>query len=334
MSPADRTRDRATTRDRDRVRIPADVEREDRLLANLTARQLAILSVAAVALWATYTATRHLVPIAVFGVVAVPVGSVAALLALGRFEGIAADRWVTAAWRHHRSPHRLVPAPEGVQPAPAFVGTAFAGATAGPLPAPLRLPFGEVAADGVIDLGSDGLALVCRASAVTFALRTPTEQEALVAGFARFLNSLGEPIQILVRAEPVDLTPTIDRVLDAAPGLPHPALEAAAREHARFLAELAERRDLLAREVLVVLRQAKGEDAAGRLHRRAASAAAALAGAGVTLVALDGGGAAECLGRALDPAAPLRPAGLAGTEEPIGFTHTKKATANKKGAIR
>jgi hypothetical protein len=227
-----------------------------------------------------------------------------------------------------------VPAPEGVLPAPAFVGTAFVGATSGPLPAPLCLPFGEVAADGVIDLGSDGLALVCRASAVTFALRTPTEQEALIAGFARFLNSLGEPIQILVRAEPVDLTPTIDRILDAAPGLPHPALEAAAREHARFLAELAERRDLLAHEVLVVLRQAKIQDAAGRLHRRAASAAAALAGAGVTLVALDGAGAAECLGRAVDPAAPLRPAGLAGTEEPVGFTRTKKATATRKGAIR
>ena len=55
------------------MRIPADVERPDKLLAGLTARQLAILAVAAVALWAGYAATRHLVPPAVFGVVAVPV---------------------------------------------------------------------------------------------------------------------------------------------------------------------------------------------------------------------------------------------------------------------
>ena len=48
------------------MRIPADVERPDRLLANLTARQLAILGVAGVVLWATYTATRHVVPAAVF----------------------------------------------------------------------------------------------------------------------------------------------------------------------------------------------------------------------------------------------------------------------------
>ena len=77
--------------------------------------------------------------------------------------------------------------------------------------------------------------MICRASAVTFSLRTPAEQEALVAGFARFLNSLGEPVEILVRAEPVDLTAAIDALLDAAPGMPHPALEAAARRHARFL---------------------------------------------------------------------------------------------------
>ncbi|MGH7747411.1 MAG: PrgI family protein, partial [Candidatus Dormibacteria bacterium] len=110
--------------DRGRVRIPADFERPDKLLAGLTARQLAILGVTAVVLWIGYTATRHLVPPIVFGVVAVPVAAVAAMLALGRFEGVAADRWVTAAWRHHRNPHRLVPAPDGIAPAPAFLSAA------------------------------------------------------------------------------------------------------------------------------------------------------------------------------------------------------------------
>lgn len=326
--------------DRGRVRIPADFERPDKLLAGLTARQLAILGVTAVVLWAGYTATRHLVPPIAFGIVAVPVAAVAAMLALGRFEGVAADRWVTAAWRHRRSPHRLVPAPDGIAPAPAFLGVPTDG-RAGPLPAALRLPVASISADGIVDLGGDGLALVCRASAVTFALRTPTEQEALVAGFARFLNSLGEPVEILVRAEPVDLTPTVDALLDAAPGLPHPALEAAARGHARFLTELAERRDLLRREVLVVLRQRAGDDAVGRLHRRAAEAGAALAAAGVTLVALDGPGVAACLARALDPAGTTRLPGLADaasydSDEPVTLarptsTHQTVATQTGKG---
>ena len=261
-----------TDRDRGRVRIPADVERPDKLLAGLTARQLAILGVAAVVLWAGYAATRHLVPTVAFAVVALPVGAAAAMLALGRFEGIAADRWVSFAWRHHRAPHRLVPAPDGVPSAPAFLG-----AQPGSAPDMLRLPFAGVSGDGIVDLGVDGLAMICRASAVTFSLRTPAEQEALVAGFARWLNSLDQPAQILVRAEPVDLTPSIDALLDAAPALPHPALEAAARGHAAFLADLGARRDLLRREVLVVLRQPRpsnsaGTDAPARLHRRAAEA--------------------------------------------------------------
>ena len=300
-------------RDRDagRVRIPADIDRPDKLLAGLTARQLAILAVTAVALWVGYSATRRLVPVAVFGAVAVPVAVAAACLALGRFEGVPADRWLAAAWRHHRAPHRLVPAPDGIPAAPSF-----AAGLAGPAPSPLRLPVAGVASDGIVDLGGDGQALICRASAVTFALRTPAEQEALVAGFARFLNSLGEPVEIVVRAEPVDLAPTIAGLLEAAPGLPHPALEAAVRDHAGFLAALAERRDLLAREVLVVLRQAPqsdNTDAAGRLHRRAAEAAAALGAAGVTLAVLDGPAAADCLARALDPAGPPRPRDRTGT---------------------
>jgi len=326
--------------DRGRVRIPADFERPDKLLAGLTARQLAILGVAAVALWAGYAATRHLVPAAVYGALALPVGAVAAMLALGRFEGIAADRWVTAAWRHHRAPHRLVPAPDGVPAAPAFLAT-----NPGPQPVALRLPFAGVGGDGIVDLGADGQAVICRASAVTFSLRTPTEQETLVAGFARWLNGLDQPAQLLVRAEPVDLTPSIDALLDAAPGLPHPALETAARAHAAFLAELADRRDLLRREVLVVLRDPRpsngtGADATARLHRRAAEAVSALGAAGVTLVVLDGPAAATCLARALDPAGELRPVGLDGSafygaglsdaEQPVTLARHPKGTAPVK----
>jgi hypothetical protein len=323
---------------RSRVRIPADVERPDKLLAGLTARQLAILAVTAVVLWAGYAATRRLVPPVVFGVVAVPVGAVAAMLALGRFEGIAADRWIVSAWRHHRSPRRLVPAPDGITPTPAFLNQAAPGGTA-PVPAPLRLPVTGVRADGIVDLGADGLAVICRASAVTFSLRTPAEQEALVAGFARFLNSLSEPVEIVVRAEPVDLTAAIDALLDAAPGLPHPALEAAARRHARFLADLADRRDLLRREVLVVLRQAlqsnrAGDDPAGRLHRRASEAATALAAAGVTLTVSDGAVAAACLARALDPGGTTRIAGLDGraaTDEPVTLAQPRASHPGPKG---
>ena len=307
------------------VRIPADVERPDRLLANLTARQLAILGVAAVVLWATYTATRHVVPAAVFLALACPIGATATLLAIGRVEGQSADRFIVAAWHQLRSPRRLVVAPEGVPAPPTWVA-----AGSGPLPAPLRLPLGGIDGDGTIDLGPDGRAVLCRASSVTFSLRTPVEQEALVAGFARWLNSLAEPAQLVVRAEPVELTVMIDGLLDAAPGLVHPGLEAAARDHARFLTDLAASRTLLRREVLVVLRQPAGDraatdrvatDCAGgdpaveHLRRRAVEATGALAAAGVALTVLDGPAATACISRAFDPSSPARPAGTAAPDE-------------------
>jgi hypothetical protein len=325
---------RQPTEDTGRVRIPADVDRPDKLLAGLTARQLAILAVAAIALWAGYAATRHLVPPAAYGAVAIHVAAVAALLALGRMEGVPADRWVLAAWRHHRSPRRLVPAPEGVPAVPGFLAEA-AGSHPAALPAPLRLPLAGIDAGGVVDLGADGLAVICRASAVTFGLRTPAEQEALVAGFARFLSSLAEPVQVLVSAEPLDVGPAIDALLDAAPGLPHIALERAARDHAAFLAGLAASRDLLRREVLVVLRQPAGQaggDRAGRLQRRASEAVTALGAAGVSLCVLDGVAAGSVIARCLDPAGPPRPGALAGSsagvDEPVTLASPAPTTAS------
>ncbi|MGH9284526.1 MAG: PrgI family protein, partial [Acidimicrobiales bacterium] len=201
-----------------------------------------------------------------------------------------------------RAPRRLVPAPEGV------AGVAdWAGASAGPAPAPLALPAADLGDDGIVHLGPDGAALVCVASSLNLALCTPAEQQALIGAYAGFLNSLSEPLQILLRAEPVDLAPTITALREAAGGLPHPALETAAREHAAFLGELADRGELLRRQILVVLRQPAapgrrdGSGVGTWLRHRAKDAAAALAAAGITLTPIAGADAAGVLARAADP---------------------------------
>ena len=289
-----------TIRDADepaRVRIPADMDRPDRILAGLTGRQLAILAAAAAVVWVAYSAVHRLVPLPLFGALAAPALVAALFLALGRRDGLGLDRFLAAAIRHARSPRRLVPAPEGVTPAPTW-----AGHDLDPVPAPLSLPCRDVAETGTIDLSPDGAAVICRASAVGFALRTPPEQRALAGAFGRYLNSLADPIQMLVRSEPVDLTPAITQLREAAGGLPHPALEAAALAHAGFLADLANHQDLLTRQVLLVLRDpAGGPDAPTRLRRQADEASRGLAAAGVAVTALDGPGAVDCLRAALDP---------------------------------
>lgn len=281
------------------VRIPADVDREDRLLADLTARQVAILAAAAAVLWLAWAVTRSLVPPAVFAGAAIPVVAATVLLALGRRDGLSLDRWLAAALAQARAPRRLIPAPEGVLPPPAWISPALAG-QARPLPAPLRLPADAVTPAGTITLAGDGNVAVAAASTVNFTLRTPAEQQALTAALGRWLNSLQHPAQILIRAHRIDLTGMADRIRADAPGLPHPALERAALGHARFLEHLAEGRDLLARQVLIAVR----EPASGQAARRIADAARALAAAGVAVTPLDGPHAVAVLAACCQPGQP------------------------------
>ena len=76
---------------------------------------------------------------------------------------------------------------------------------------------------GVVDLGTDGLVAIAVVSTVNLTLRSPAEQDRLVDGFARYLNTLTGPAQILVRAVPLRLTDHLDALATQAEQLPHPA---------------------------------------------------------------------------------------------------------------
>ncbi|MGH3620928.1 MAG: PrgI family protein, partial [Sciscionella sp.] len=160
----------------------------DRVLGPLTARQLGILAVTGLVLYAAWTATRAVLPIPVFLALAIPVGTAAAILALGQRDGISLDRLLLAAIRQRIRPRHQVAAPEGVRPAPDWLTTQTAATSAGRAagngrststkgrtsvreqlsPSALRLP-AEAVTDtgsdvGVVDLGADGLAVVAVAS--------------------------------------------------------------------------------------------------------------------------------------------------------------------------
>lgn len=80
-----------------------------------------------------------------------------------------------------------------------------------------------------------------------------TRETALVAGFATFLNALSYPVQILVRATPVDLTGYVTSVEERARGLGDSQLAALAHDHALFVQRLARQRILLERRFYVVV---------------------------------------------------------------------------------
>jgi PrgI family protein len=282
------------------AKIPADVERPDKVLAGFTARQVVILAVTFLIIYAGWILGQAWVPFGAYLAVAIPVAAGGIVLAVGRRDGIALDHYLRAALlfhlvpRHHHNPdthpttsnprtrgrghrrghsrgHRRGragspdPADPTDQGVPRWVAMRAhhthrpprsAPITGGAIPARgITTPAYGPADVGVLDLGGQGLALIAACSTVNFALRTETEQLGLIDCFARMLHAQIGPLQILVRSHPVDLTPTLAELAHAATTLTHPALRAAAAGHHRWLSELAGSQGLLARQVLIVLRE-------------------------------------------------------------------------------
>jgi len=286
--------------------MPADVDAPDRVLYGLTFRQLAILAVAALLIHRLWRTLAGVLPTPALLAVA-GLGAAAAFgLAVGRRDGLPLDAWLLAAVRHAQAPKALTASRAGTSRVPDWVDPPKQIRV--PVPAPLRLPADSIDDGGQISL-TTGTAAVVAATSVNLALRTPAEQAAVCEAFGRWLNSLPAPAQIVVSAQPVDLACHARSLTDAAPGLPHPALQAACGDHAGFLADLAEHRDPLRRQILITV-QAAG-DGGHSARRRAEETARGISGLGVTTRVLDGAAVTAALAGCADPYRPPRPGGLA-----------------------
>jgi hypothetical protein len=295
-----------TSEDPGPARMPADVEAPDKVLYGLTFRQLAILAVAAVAGIGAYHLCHRLVPMPVLLIGGALAGCVSFGVAVGRRDGLPMDRWLLHAIRFSRTPRALTTAETTTTPPPWV--TIPNGRVA--LPAPLRLPASAITDDGEIALGDNTTAAIVAATTVNLTLRTTDEQTALVDTFGRWLNSLHTATQIVVSAQPVDLASHAESLAARTRRLPHPALAAAGADHATFLADLAERRDPLRRQVLIAARTPTGAGPHAA-RRRAEDTVRALSGLGLHATALDGAATTTALAASADPYRPPRPGRLA-----------------------
>ena len=317
------------------VQIPADVTREDVLIGRLTARQLAAAAVTAALI---YLQWRLLGPgrVGWFALAAVPVALLGVVVVFGRRDGVALDVFAWAALRQWAALRGLPREPITDRSTSGRWGFARRPVRVGLLVRGVH-PVGSDGV-GVLDLGRDGAAVVCAVAPVNLSLRSPDEQDAVVAGFARWLHSLSAPVQILTRTQPLNLSGPLQRLHQAAPYLGNDALSGAAYDHAAHLAAMGEHADLLHHEFLIVFRdptplpksppqpahppawsRSRGvgvgvgvagtayRAAAETLRRRAAEAAALLSPLGLRVTPLDAAQAALVLNSATAPTTGPRP---------------------------
>jgi hypothetical protein len=272
-----------------RASMPADVGAPDMIAWGLSFRQLSILGSVAGAGWLAFDRFGSWLPAGVWLALLVPVGAVTVVVVLGRRDGLPLDVWLRHGLTMARTPRRQVPgSPDATRPL-------LAAAVPKP-PALLRGPATTIAVDGLLTV--DGAARRVIACGTTdIALRTGAEQQVLLDGFGAWLNALTGPTQIVVAAQRHDLTPYADTVCGSADRLPHPALQAAATEHAEFLLGLDADRDPLRRQVLAVVEHGPGRDATVRTF----------GALGVTATPLDGGQVTAALAAAVDPFQPPVP---------------------------
>jgi hypothetical protein len=143
------------------VRIPADLDRPDRILLGLSARQLAILSATGLLAWTLGRLLTGPLGLPVAATVAAPVGLVGIGLALGWRDGLPLDRLAAAGLRWWWRPKRMVVAPDGIPAVPGWAGPP------GPPVAPLTGPVHGLQPSGMLELGGQGWALLCQATRST-----------------------------------------------------------------------------------------------------------------------------------------------------------------------
>lgn len=241
------------------ARIPADIDRPEPLLWNLTAHQLLVIGPVLFACWGLFTAAFGRLPLWSLITMMVVLVGCAWVLACGRRDGIGLDQMALLALRWRALPRQRHP--DNAAP--------------------------HIDRDGVLDLGGRS-ALILTCTSVPFHLFSGEEQDQVLGTFAGFLDSLTEPVQIIVQRRWMDPTPHILRLRTRAEQHPGP-LRRAASAHARFLEDLQHHHDLVHHRVLLVLTAHGSPAEAGEmLLRRAEDTVSQLAALDITARPCDG----------------------------------------------
>lgn len=114
------------------------------------------------------------------------------------------------------------------------------------------LPFSEIR-DNCIFMKDGSSRMVLRVKALNFNLKSEEEQDAIIMGYQRFLNSLRFPIQIIVRSLKVDIEGYLQKLKNLAVKQQNPLLQEQTYRYIDFLTNLVDMAQIMRKDFFIVV---------------------------------------------------------------------------------
>lgn len=121
------------------------------------------------------------------------------------------------------------------------------------------LPFSEIR-DNCMIMKDGSSRMVLKIHAVNFNLKSEEEQDAIIIGYQRFLNSLRFPIQIIVRSLKVDIEGYLMKLKNLALKQKNPLLQEQTYRYVDFLTNLIDMAQIMKKDFYIVVPYDADED--------------------------------------------------------------------------
>ena len=115
-----------------------------------------------------------------------------------------------------------------------------------------HLPIAEIRDDCVV-MRDGTLRAVLLVSSINFALKSEDEQNAIIAGYVSFLNSLEYPLQIVIQSRGLDLDNYLAELKVAEQEQKNELLRLQTAEYRQFVADMVELGDIMIKRFLVIV---------------------------------------------------------------------------------
>lgn len=126
--------------------------------------------------------------------------------------------------------------------------------------------------DDTVVLRDGTLRAVLIVASVNFALKSEEEQDAVIASYTQFLNSVDFPFQTVIQSRQLNIDAYLDKLERLEKGQTNELLRTQTGEYRQYVAELVEIADIMTKRFYVVVPYSPRSDRPGRFFSRLTSA--------------------------------------------------------------